>query len=72
MNARAMKSIEEIGKTWRFCGDGIFGPEYIEIDEYATNFRPSTSIFAKIHLDAKSRLYIWYKHHTYYISKMLI
>lgn len=70
-----IKSINEIGKSWRFCGDGIFGAEYIEIDEHANNFHPSDKadkapIFAKIHLDAKDRRYIWYKRHTYYIDEL--
>ena len=69
-----MKNINEIGKAWRFSGGGIFGPTYVEIDEHASNFHPSdredeAPIFAKIHLDAKDRRYIWYKRHTYYINE---
>lgn len=68
-----MKTISEIGKAWRFCGGGIFGHRYVEIDEHATNFRPSDKaeeapVFAEIHVDAKNRRYIWYKRHTYYLD----
>lgn len=68
-----IKSINEIGKAWRFCGYGIFEPEYIEIDEHANNFHLSdkadkSPVYAKIHLDANDRRYIWYKRHTYYID----
>lgn len=69
---KAKKSIEEIGKPWRYheTPTGICG--CVEIDEHLTNFRPSTradesTVFADVLVSVNGDRYIKYKRHTYYL-----
>ena len=69
---KTRRSIEEIGKPWRYCetSSGICG--CVEIDEHLTNFHPSTRadespIFADVLVTVNGDRYIKYKRHTYYL-----